>query len=145
MLIVSLDPGVTTGIAVKRSDKTFFELITISEKKLNEMDLFEFLNAVDPDIIVYEDFIHTQVIKVNLTPAHLIGVVKQYSQFARIPAISSAPSNKAWWTNHKIKTIDLWEKGKPHGMDALRHLLFYETFKANNHYYIDQLKESMNK
>jgi hypothetical protein len=92
-------------------------------------------------MIVYESFLYQRRDKVDLRPVEAIGVIKLYHEIYRTPIISQTPSQgKAFWTDDRLKKLDLWEAGQPHAMDALRHLLYYQAFKLNDKTLLERLK-----
>lgn len=89
--------------------------------------------------------------KIDFTPCEYIGVAKVYCQMNEIEMewqnASQACGVTAFWGddknggNAKIKKLGLWQAGKTHAMDSLRHLLYYVSFEMNNDYFIQLLKD----
>lgn len=148
MKILAIDPGVTTGMARLNRTPDKFEIIETWEEKFSHRDFWDELHIEVPNLIIIENFIHTQVSRVNLYPAELIGIASLFVEIMHwvpIQLVKQNPDKRKWWTMEKIKAINLWESGKPHAMDALKHLLVYETFTAGNQKYIAGLKKLINK
>lgn len=94
--------------------------------------------------------------KIDYTACEYIGVAKLYCQMNKIQMEwqngAQAVGATAFWGddkgklgdgggNAKIKKLGLWQPGKTHAMDSLRHLLYYFTFTLNNDYFLHQLKD----
>lgn len=139
-LIVSFDPGGTTGVA-------FCALITngVFQHNLHQhitsfqmgpgrhhSELESYLNTTHPDVIVYEGFQYRQFhgtpkAKVDLIPVEYIGIIKLFEQHN--PSVNlhlqTASKAKGFVTDDKLKALDLYKPGMPHANDAVRHLLYY--------------------
>jgi hypothetical protein len=48
--------------------------------------------------------------------------------------MQTAAKGKGYYTNHHLQAADVYTRGIPHGMDALRHLLQWYTFEAGYQY-----------
>jgi len=148
---LALDPGGTTGYAICDIHNMYREgeWITLEEAerrkpkvsigweqaKLSESELTELLETVVPDVIICEDFEYRNRARagLDLTPPRLIGVVKLYAQSTGIKLIlQKAAVGKGHYSDHRLKTLELYRRGTPHGRDALRHLLHWLTFKGGN-------------
>jgi hypothetical protein len=83
--------------------------------------------------------------KIDYTAAELVGTVKTYAGvegFDLIMQGSALIGRTAFWSddNKKVKQLGLYKpECAPHGMDALRHVLYYVTFTLNDHYYLGKL------
>lgn len=90
--------------------------------------------------------------KIELISKEYEGVIKLYAEMNDIKLISQnsaqAVGATAFWGdcagankgNHKIQKIGLWKPDMPHGMDALRHYLYYITFTLKDNYYIYEME-----
>lgn len=90
--------------------------------------------------------------KIELISKEYEGVVKLYAQMNDVKLISQnaaqAVGRSAFWGdcpgankgNHKIKQTGLWIPDMPHGMDALRHYLYYVTFTLKDDFYLQAMK-----
>ncbi len=133
--IMSFDPGYTTGIAIRDDN----HLLLLQIKGLSP--LWRELEVEDPDVIVYEKFFYQRRDKVDLRPVEAIGVIKLYAEQKQIPIAGQSPQMaKRFWTDAKVKKLDLWVPGEPHAMDALRHLLYYEAFVLHDQTLLERLK-----
>src|SRR4051812_23019077 len=81
LLIVSLDPGVTTGHVTALLSDTEVTL-TPGQDKFKEFDLYLWLKRVNPKIIICEDFEYRSRARddLELFSRNLIGVVNLYVQ-----------------------------------------------------------------
>lgn len=126
--VISVDPGVTTGVTIVEEGKySFWEIDCFS------LEVWEtFLMSVNPDAIMYEDFKHRpNLMKAELYSIQVIGVTRLYAEKAKVPIIFTCLPTEAkdFWDNSKIKKLALWQPGKGHAMDALR---VYLTYKQKN-------------
>jgi hypothetical protein len=125
-MTVALDPGGTTGwaeLGFVKGELTFYTLQFGPHIHLDE--LYRRLRMISPARIVCESFQQRAVEGLDLTPVEVIGVVALYTlqQHGNCELIMQSKSSTEFWSNDKIKKLGLWESGKPHAMDALRHLL----------------------
>ncbi len=142
-LIIALDPGGTTGIAMKRhADETDFKLLQLGPDE-HHTALWKLLATENPDVVVCERFdsMPLQDFAVNLAAREYIGVAKLYCQSTHKPFVSQQRSAaKGLWTDAKIKSINLWQPGQKHSMDALRHLLYYITVAQKDQRWVRALR-----
>jgi hypothetical protein len=68
--------------------------------------------------------------KIDYTAPEVNGAIRYWSHDRDhvYRYMQGAAKAKAFWTDDKIKTLNLWVRGRRHGMDALRHVLAYRTF-----------------
>lgn len=131
---LSLDPGITTGytIGIHEDNKLY---LAVGQDKLTHKMLYNLLLEVYPDHTVCEDFEFRQKARDNLElfSVQLIGVVHLWSQ-SYLPErpiyIQKAAEGKGYYTDNLLKGQGVYKKGVPHGMDSLRHLLHWFTYKA---------------
>jgi hypothetical protein len=132
--IIALDPGGTTGYAIALVDDPRSFGFCYGQRKLDESALDKLLVEVTPDYIVCEDFEYRNRARpgLDLTPARLIGVVKLYAQQMTCELTfqkAELVKGKGHYTDNKLKAMNIYERGKPHGRDAVKHLLHWLTFK----------------
>ncbi len=133
--IMSFDPGFTTGVAIHEDNN-----LTLMQVK-GLKTVWAVLHTGEPDLIVYESFLYQRRDKVDLRPVEAIGVIKLYAERTNTPITSQTPAmGKRFWTDKKIKKLDLWEPGEPHAMDALRHLLYFQTFTLKDQTLMERLR-----
>lgn len=89
--------------------------------------------------------------KIDYTPCEYIGIAKLYCGMNVISQewqnSAQACGKTAFWGdckegNDKIRRVGLWQPGKRHAMDSLRHLLYYFSFELGNGFFIQQLREA---
>ena len=140
MKLMAIDPGVMTG----------FTYATITPERTLEVYPFQMPDAVDdfwrrlysftPDIIIMEDFEFRGRARtgLNLFPVQLIGVASLYelteSSGKCQLILQSASIGKAYFTDTMLKSKKLYRRGIPHGMDSLRHLMQWATFRGGAQY-----------
>lgn len=146
MKIIAFDPGGTTGFAVGYLDEEKGILsIRADEHKFDHNMLFAQLVIVKPDWVITESFEYRSRARtgLELISSELIGVIKLYAQQSECGfSEQTASTGKGYYTDAKLKTDGLYEKGKPHAMDALRHLLHWYTFAEGYQYNIQGYERS---
>lgn len=128
MIIVTFDPGVTTGWSVCDTELKKYYVDQTDSRKLEMVYNILTLWSGENTVFGYEDFKHRPGLSgTELYSKEVIGVIRLWSElhghsepFKYLPATA-----KAFWTDDKIKALGLWHKGLTHGMDALRVLLKY--------------------
>lgn len=139
-LALALDPGRTTGYAaVGKTDRLF---LAFSQASWDHSDLAAFLRSLRPSYIVCEDFDYRRIpgANVDLYPVELIGVLRLINQTdLRLSEVymqkPSVQGKKAYWTDDKLKEMDLYVRGLPHGHSALKHLLDWMSFRRGAELY----------
>lgn len=126
-MIVALDPGVTTGLACYEED--FHTKYRTAQ--LAPFDVWVYLEGCleyDKIDIVCESFQYRRLPSVNLEPVEVIGMVKlfHYINSQDTTLTFQTPHQRKFFTDDRLKEYGLWEPGKPHAMDAMRHLLVYQ-------------------
>lgn len=130
MRILASDPGVTTGIAYLSGNGWPANTLRIHQIRPEDFPqphatLYDFLSEIKPDKILYEPFHYRQgVLGAVFKGVEYIGIIELWAQHHNVEAIKINPSDgKGFWDMKKIKAMNLWTPGHPHGMDALRLLL----------------------
>ncbi len=141
MMFVGLDPGGSTGVATWSGMYTDVVERFEFDRPNHHRELYNWLHRQNPTVLIVEDF------KWTTTPASLIskeyiGVCQLYSQFTGTRMELQDRSMKQFWSDDKIKAIGLWLPGKPHAIDALRHLLYYVTVRQNSRAFVTALREA---
>lgn len=141
--ILSLDPGVTTGIAYGEwNDETETFGIKVGQAKFSHDDLYQFIHHRHDSrgfTIVCERFDYrNSYTGANLTPVEMIGVIKLYCEQNDVKLYEQAPSiqgDHAFWSNDKLKEYGIYPIGFEHGRSALKHLLYWWQFGAGFKYH----------
>jgi hypothetical protein len=129
--VISFDPGGTTGYTNSILSDGMLS-VGASQAKWSVGELWDYLDAEEPDIIVYESFEYRNRARagLDLTPVELIGVIKLYIE--KVDNVTVRPQRPGtgfdYFTDKKLKEDGLYIPGKPHAMDAVRHLLHWYTF-----------------
>jgi hypothetical protein len=136
MKVISIDPGGTTGYCPAVVDDNELT-ISIREGRLSELALYDLLDHWRPEIVIAEDFEYRNPGRagLDLTPVKLLGVISVWCQQNKVaPIFQKASLGKAYFSNDKLHALKLYRRGKPHGRDALRHLLQWWQFGAGFQY-----------
>lgn len=124
LLILSLDPGETTGICLLDTPMS----VCYSGQIQDEDTLFQFLEDQDYDEVVIEGF-RLSPLKVkhmshsDLVTVQLIGKVKHWCRRNDVLVSEQSPSQKRFFTNDVLRTVGVYQPGMPHANDAVRHAL----------------------
>ena len=119
-MIIGIDPGPTTGIAIWDGYWTFMQIKGI--------DLIGFLqeHASDIEVVICENFIKRNNPGADLSPLEYIGFVKSFCiSYDKKLVLQTPAKGKAFWTNEKLKACGIYTTGLKHSMDATRHVLTY--------------------
>lgn len=126
-MILAFDPGKTTGWAAL--DEKVELTSGIRTGQIPAEMAWDMMHETMPRLIVCETFTHRMVGNVDYTPAEVIGVVKLYSRLELTPVLWQSPAQaKHFFTNDRLKERGFYVPAQPHGMDALRHLLYAIEF-----------------
>lgn len=130
---LALDPGITTGYAIAVHDDNTLYLAS-AQAILTHTELYKLLLYVFADHVVCEDFEFRQGARDNLElfSVQLIGVVNLWMQGEMIGKLymQKAAEGKGYYSDEALKKLEIYKRGVPHGMDALRHFMHWFTFKA---------------
>ena len=135
MDIIAIDPGVMTGYCYGRI-LTDGNVEVFPFQMTDEVDdLYRRLQEFQPRHIIMEDFEYRSgkhTTGLNLFPVQLIGVARLYELNAPdgkcALRLQKAAQGKAYYSDLVLKTLNLYKRGVPHGMDAMRHILQWLTF-----------------
>ena len=140
MKIMAVDPGVMTGFTYANITEER-KLVVYPFQMPDEVDDFwRRLHKFLPDIIVMEDFEFRGKARtgLNLFPCQLIGVARLYELVEPTGKVQlhlqSAGVGKQYYTDVMLKSKGLYKRGIPHGMDSMRHLLQWATFRGGAQY-----------
>lgn len=131
MRIIAVDPGLTTGFCYAKIMENHlyywpFQMVDDVEEFNDRLEKF------NPDYIVMEDFEFRGKARTGLVlfSVQLIGVAQLF--VAKAPQVGfklqKAAQGKSYYTDKMLKSLGLYVRGIPHGMDASRHLLHWSTF-----------------
>lgn len=141
--LLAIDPGETTGMTIIDAHPDYIELVgqmQVGSWPL-EKSLFDFVQifaTAKPTQMVYESY-HVYSWRLNehkfseVPTLQIIGVLKALSILEHIPyAAQSAQVGKAFFTDKRLKGLNLYFEGAPHARDSLRHALQYIAFGTRN-------------
>lgn len=134
-ILLSADPGETTGIAVFHK-AVFFraEQVNTGSPDVALIAFQELLRIYAPTQLVLEDYrIYNtranQHIGSSLSTPRLIGMLETLCMQHKIPYHKQpAATPKQFVTDSKLKAWDLYGKGSRHSRDAMRHAIYYILF-----------------
>lgn len=139
MIIIALDPGVTTGVCIYEKGN----ITKAFTGQANHEVLYDLLFSYQPDTIVYERFDYRpHQPAADLYPVELIGVIKLYCQRNGVKAIpqKQLKGHRGFWTDDKLKALDLYKVGEQgHSNDATRQMLYYLTFELGDQSFVQKL------
>jgi len=137
--IWSFDPGQTTGYAHLSIHDGEVGVFSCGEADHNGIGNLLFENPSLKAAMVkkeIETVFLVELYKMNtkITPSpwslETTGLIRYFANRYQIPVLQYTPSQaKNLITNDVIKRAGLYETGKGHAMDAVRHALFYLTTK----------------
>jgi hypothetical protein len=159
--ILAVDPGPTTGLCIYDSEARQAKskgIVDVWNEELGTLaphnQLWNVLETTTFDMLIVERFEFrkddAQRAKIDYRAAEYVGVCKLWAQQAfygpnafPLKMVSASTIGKtAFWSddNRKVKEIGLYNaKAAPHGMDALRHILYYVTFTCSDNFYLRML------
>lgn len=135
--LLCLDPGKTTGWCLFENGhltKAGHIEDCYDDENVNAIALLTLLQEVEPDYIVYEDYkiYANKLSQHSFNPVftiRLIGVVEAFAQMNDIPVHKQMASTaKGFVTDDKLKQWAMWETGKKHARDAMRHGCYFLLF-----------------
>jgi len=139
--IASLDPGTTTGISTfDGGDFRSFQIRPDQYPHPHE-SLFDVMSELKPKVVLYEAF-HFRQDKTGaiFTGVEYIGVIELWAQLNYVEKVIISPSDgKGFWTNDKLKAINLYNQAHPHANDATR-ILLRHLMKTDKKWFDDVLK-----
>jgi hypothetical protein len=139
MKIIAFDPGVTTGFAQGILDNGLLQ-VGAGQAQWNHQMLWQQLQVARPDIVICESFEFRQQSRAGLIlySVELIGIIHLYCGHDTLRPVElvmqTAAKGKGYYNNTVLQKNNVYARGIPHGMDAMRHLLHWYTFGAGFKY-----------
>lgn len=129
--VVAFDPGGTTGHAVGIiEDGTM--AVRAGQTRFDHIELYNQLAFLNPQYVIAEEFEFRNRSRkgLDLYPRELLGVLELWCQQNKklIFRQKAGQALGAYYKDTKLKQDGLYIAGKPHAMDALRHLLHWYTY-----------------
>lgn len=128
--VVAFDPGITTGHAVGVIEDGLMT-VRCGQTAFDHIMLYDQMRALNPKYVVAEEFEFRGRVRkgLELYPRELLGVMELYcQQEKKLLFRQKAAEGMGYFGNNKLKDDGLYVRGKPHAMDALRHLLHWYQF-----------------
>lgn len=133
MIWLSLDPGRTNGWSLWEDDLR----IDAGEDKWEELiKRLDHLSRKGLRLIVYERYAlrssaAKSMIGSEFETAQVIGAVKLMGYQLGIKLVGQMPAQKEFFDNERLKKLELYDVGKQHTRDSVRHALYYQYFTAH--------------
>lgn len=132
MKIITIDPGVTTGVAFHDFDLGLIEqpLTWMPRGFEDAAELFDRVMVVEkPDLVVTEKFtINAATTRKSTSGSYeaiqLIGVARYLAHLYEIPHEEQKPVDAMnFCTDEKLRRLGWYKRGLDHQRDAMRHLI----------------------
>lgn len=128
MIIIAADPGNMTGWAsINIGDHWAPDALSAGQLSSDEFCDWMATLGGQADLIIYETFtITSQTTRKSPQPIpiEVIGVMKFLARRANIRIEPQSPgSAKQFVTDAQLRKLGLWQPGKDHARDAIRHLV----------------------
>ena len=123
MTIIALDPGITTGCAIRTDSQLYRTLVVHKNTEIRELIEYD-----QPSVCIFEDFNSAGLIDKNgQATLRLIGYIEAITQVMNIPTCLQFPRERYPFIEPARKMIRAMNKKYLiHEVDALSHLLLYE-------------------
>jgi hypothetical protein len=140
VIALAFDPGVTTGHAFCAVDVNG-KIIQLdsAQDKWNEKELYDYIDTYIPNYTIYESFEFRNAVRggTELFSRNLIGVInlwhQQFLEVGDASLYEQTPSSAmGYWNTKNLKAAGLHQPGKEHANDAMRHMLYWLTFKKGS-------------
>lgn len=146
MVILGLDPGETTGTTIFEIPKEVKTIPVTGNmqqymKYSGELKTWEEIQNVKdqykPDIIVFEEFrLYAEKAqsktRSDFPEVKIIGQIELIASISNIPTFKqNASIVKNFYTDDKLKALNLWIRGNKHARDAIRHVLYFYDFNRH--------------
>lgn len=129
--VVAFDPGVTTGFATGMIEDGHMK-VSCGQHKWNHHMLWLQLEGYRPKYIVCETFQYRNRARkgLELISREYIGVINLFCQMNNSVELNMQEPGTVMhhFTDKRLRADGLYKPGKPHAMDAMRHLLHWFTF-----------------
>lgn len=130
MKFLSLDPGGTTGFAIINYGRTQAPIVERFGQITDGLDGFikwyDINGRYDWSFVVCESFIlRPGVHGADITPAYVIGALAALEAAHDCTVAYQPPSQKKLCDDDVLKRMGMYQPGKPHANDAIRHGIIY--------------------
>lgn len=121
-MILAIDPGVSTGVAIRFDDGSF-KTVTITKRT----DLYDYVRP-PVDICVYETFQAQLISGYGLHTVRLVGAIEALCYEHKIQSVPREPQKRKAYVNKAVALLHCQGYNfTDHEADALAHLLSYEA------------------
>lgn len=144
--VIAIDPGGTTGYTLAFQSKGHL-YIAPCQAELDHLGIWELMRRTHPDHVICEDFEYRPGVAkpyIVLVSLEYIGVIKLWCKPATFEAPKGVPlfmqkamlavGDKAFYNNEKLEHMGLYKRGVPHGLDSMRHFLYWFFFKYGSQF-----------
>lgn len=129
--LLALDPGETTGWAVFED----CQLARCGQWPVRALEDFDaFVTDKRPDAMVIENYRvyasrAAQHVGSEVNTAQYVGILKFLGQMYQVPyTLQMAHQAKGWVSDTRLNTLGLFQTGKRHANDAIRHGVYWLLF-----------------
>jgi hypothetical protein len=129
--VLAVDPGETVGWALFQD----LELTNVGQFPIGPLeDLDYFVTEQRPDVMVVENYrIYAsraaQHVGSEVNTAQYVGILKFIGSIYQIPVtLQMAHQAKGWVSDKRLRDLGLFQTGKRHANDAIRHGVYWLLF-----------------
>jgi len=128
MIIIAADPGNITGWASIDINSSW-DATSVASGQLPSDDFCDWISGVGDtvNLLVYETFtINAQTVRKSPQPIpiEVIGVMKFFARRTGVRIEGQSPASaKKFVGDDQLRKLGLWQPGKDHARDAIRHLV----------------------
>ncbi len=141
-VLIALDPGETTGVAVfKEGVLSLVDQIAQREFDLAIKEMASLISTTEPTIAIIEDYkVYSHKADAHkwskLHTPRLIGGIQALCILHEVPYRMQMASAKSFCNDERLKDWRMYQVGKPHATDAVRHGLYFILFggKGNDQF-----------
>jgi hypothetical protein len=124
-LVVAIDPGKTTGVAIRTPDGKFHTCVLTSD-----LEVWELVQSHNWDTVVFETFATSNLVSAyGIKTIELVGAIRAICALRGLEAIAQAPVRRVPYVKKARKLITY--PHQEHEVDALAHLLRWEADDAS--------------
>jgi len=140
--VISLDPGGTTGYTLAYKDGPHL-YVAPCQAELDHHGIYNLLTDNMPKHVICEDFEYRPGIArpyIVLVSLEYIGVVKLWCAVGARPTplfmqkAAQAIGDNNFFNDLRLKRMGLYKRGVPHGLDSMRHFLYWFFFKYGSQF-----------
>lgn len=139
MIVIALDPGITTGYSIGQIDENGLMRVVTGENRWSHLELWNLFEEYEPDVIICETFEYRNRSRkgLELYSRELIGVCNLYAQMKQCHIRMQNPlkdNESTFFNDARLQKDNIYKKGCGHANDAARHLLTWFVFREGFQY-----------